>query len=45
MAPFWLGIVVALIPSALLIGWLAWRGGVFRKETTNAERKSLSLRG
>lgn len=29
MAPFWLGMLVALLPSALLIGWLGWLGGAF----------------
>ena len=36
MGPFWLGIVVALVPSALFIGWLAWLGGVFHSETSKA---------
>lgn len=29
MGWFWLGVAVALAPSALLIGWLAWLAGVF----------------
>jgi hypothetical protein len=33
MGPFWLGFVIALMPSVLLIGWLAWLGGVFGKPT------------
>jgi hypothetical protein len=31
MGTFWLGITVALIPSAILIGWIAWQGGVFSR--------------
>lgn len=31
MGPFWLGMLVALLPSALLIGWLAWMGGAFHR--------------
>jgi hypothetical protein len=31
MGTFWLGMLVALLPSALLIGWLGWLGGAFDK--------------
>jgi len=33
MGPFWLGFIIALLPSVLLVGWLAWLGGVFDKPT------------
>ena len=29
MGSFWLGVAVALAPSALVIGWLAWLAVVF----------------
>ncbi len=41
MGPFWLGIVVALMPSALLIMWLAWLGGVFK----HAKPRDQSAKG
>ena len=43
MGPFWLGIVVALVPSALLMGWLAWLGGVFMRK--QAKPRDQSAKG
>jgi hypothetical protein len=37
MGLFWLGIIVALAPSALLMGWLAWRKGVFTEGPAEGE--------
>jgi hypothetical protein len=36
MGPFLLGILLALIPSVLLIAWLAWVGGAFHKQSDKA---------
>ena len=32
MGLFWLGVAVALLPSTLLIGWLAWVTRAFGSE-------------
>jgi hypothetical protein len=40
MGLFWLGIVVALVPSALFIGWLAWLGGVFHGKQAKPHNQS-----
>jgi hypothetical protein len=36
MGPFLLGILLALIPSILLIAWLGWMAGVFQKQPDKA---------
>jgi hypothetical protein len=39
MGPFFLGIAFALLPSAVIVGWLAWLAGMFgeqREEVTLA---------
>ncbi len=43
MGLFWLGIIVALAPSALLMGWLAWRKGVFAEEPAEGDGSKIQV--
>lgn len=39
MGLFWLGIIIALLPSAAVVLWLAWLAGVFSAR----ENKGIAL--